>query len=155
MLTSLREEYLKTLNSSMIASNRKILLLLDNAPVHPNCELSNVKLVFLPANTTAGTQPLNAGIIKSFKHYYRKQLLKHMVFELDENMDLNASDWVKSINVADAVNWIKNAWDEVTSETIVNCFRHCGINLPVRTCTAMVAEGNQSVHGEDNDENNV
>ena len=111
----------------MLASNRNILLLLDNAPVHPSIELSNVKLVFLPPNTTAGTQPLDAGIIKSFKYHYRKQLLKHMVFELDESIDQNASDWVKSINVAHAVNWIKNAWNSVTSETIVNCFRHCGI----------------------------
>jgi len=131
MLTSLMEEYLKNLNNLMLASNRNILLLLDNAPVHPCIELSNVKLVFLPPNTTAGTQPLDAGIIKSFKYHYRKQLLKHMLFELDEsidqNIDQNASDWVKSINVAHAVNWIKNAWNSVTSETILNCFRHCGI----------------------------
>ena len=81
------EEYLKNLNNLMLASNRNILLLLDNAPVHPSIELSNVKLVFLPPNTTAGTQPLDAGIIKSFKYHYRKQLLKHMLFELDESID--------------------------------------------------------------------
>ena len=39
--------------------NRNALVLLDNAPCHPEMELYNVKLVFLPPNTTAGTQPLD------------------------------------------------------------------------------------------------
>ncbi|KAG2207836.1 hypothetical protein INT46_007002 [Mucor plumbeus] len=38
----------------MYRERRKVVLLLDNAPVHEQCdEFSNVKLVFLPANTTS------------------------------------------------------------------------------------------------------
>jgi hypothetical protein len=49
---------------------RKILLLVDNAPVHKineNVRLTNVAVHFLPPNTTAHLQPCDAGIIKSFK----------------------------------------------------------------------------------------
>ena len=41
-------------NKRMYRERRKVILLLDNAPVHEQCdEFSNVKLVFLPANTTS------------------------------------------------------------------------------------------------------
>jgi len=48
-------EYLQKFNAKMQIENRKALILLDNAPCHPKMELSNVKLVFLPPNTTART----------------------------------------------------------------------------------------------------
>ena len=47
-----------------------MLLLVDNVSSH-NPELkdkfSNIKVVFLPTNTTSRLQPLDAGIIKNFK----------------------------------------------------------------------------------------
>ena len=51
-------------------TNRKILLLVDNAPMHiidENVSLTNVAVHFLPPNTTAHLQPCDAGIINSFK----------------------------------------------------------------------------------------
>jgi len=50
-------------------ANRKILLLVDNAPTHNllDIELTNVVIHYLPPNTTAFLQPLDAGIIHSFK----------------------------------------------------------------------------------------
>jgi hypothetical protein len=52
----------------------KVLLILDNAPVHVRKELENshpnVKVVFLPPNTTSLIQPLDQGIIKTFKSHY-------------------------------------------------------------------------------------
>ena len=53
---------------------RSILLMMDNAGCHPHDlegKFSNVKVVF-PANTTSKLQPLDLGIIKNFKSYYRK-----------------------------------------------------------------------------------
>ena len=47
----------------VIFEGKHVALLLDNAPCHPNMHLTNVKLVFLPANTTTGTHPSDAGII--------------------------------------------------------------------------------------------
>jgi hypothetical protein len=48
-------KYLQKFNAKMQIENRKALIFLDNAPCHLEMELSNVKLVFLPPNTTTGT----------------------------------------------------------------------------------------------------
>ncbi len=46
---------------------RRVALLLDNASAHGKIEdlsfLSNVEVIFLPKNTTAFLQPLDAGVI--------------------------------------------------------------------------------------------
>src|SRR5438128_7889369 len=70
MQTSIFSDYLKNLNNLMRRHNRKILLLVDNAPTHviSNLEnLTNIRLHYLPPNTTAHLQPCDAGIIHSFK----------------------------------------------------------------------------------------
>jgi hypothetical protein len=72
-------EYLQKFNAKMQIENRKAIILLNNAPCHPEMELSNVKLIFLPPNTTARTQPLDSGIIRNFKLKYRKMLLEFLL----------------------------------------------------------------------------
>ena len=69
MQTSIWDDYLKKLDKKMCIYNRKILLLVDNAPTHNllDIELTNVTIHYLPPNTTAYLQPLDAGIIHSFK----------------------------------------------------------------------------------------
>jgi hypothetical protein len=83
-----------------------------------------VKLVFFPKNTTAGTQPLDAGIIKNFKHYYRKYLLDYLFNEDDD------ADAAKKITVSLAIEWIKRSWNHcVKNETISNCWRKVGFTV--------------------------
>ena len=54
MTSKLFEEWIKDFNRRMRHAGRHVLLLLDNAPSHPHdLTLSNVKTVFLPANTTS------------------------------------------------------------------------------------------------------
>ncbi|GES81535.1 tigger transposable element-derived protein 6-like [Rhizophagus clarus] len=70
MQTSIWNKYLELLNQRMKKRNKKILLLVDNAPVHSisNPELLiNITIHYLPSNTTAHLQPADAGIINSFK----------------------------------------------------------------------------------------
>ncbi|GFS83623.1 tigger transposable element-derived protein 1 [Trichonephila clavipes] len=50
----------------------KVLLIVDNAASHPQLEHPNVQLVFHPPNTTSLIQPLDQGIIATFKKYYIK-----------------------------------------------------------------------------------
>ena len=67
------EKILETLNRQITTEKRHVILFLDNATVHPSSlvdKFSNIKIVFLPKNTTSRLQPLNAGIIQSFKSKY-------------------------------------------------------------------------------------
>ncbi|GFW61057.1 tigger transposable element-derived protein 1 [Trichonephila clavipes] len=50
----------------------KVLLVVDNAASHLQLEHPNVQLVFLPPNTTSLIQPLDQGIIATFKKYYNE-----------------------------------------------------------------------------------
>ena len=61
----------------------------DNATCHPEtlqARLINIKIAFLPKNTKSRLQFLNASIIRSFKHKYRKLLVCHVVSRIDEHV---------------------------------------------------------------------
>ena len=68
-------EYLNWLNNMIKSENRKVLLLMDNFSAHESAvkelggetALSNVEIEWLPPNITSYWQPLNQGIIASFK----------------------------------------------------------------------------------------
>ena len=128
MNTDIMTTTITKLNAKMKREGRKIILLMDNVSSHSRHLLfSNVKVVFLPVNTTSRLQPLDAGIIKNFKVHYRRQLLKHVLTKVnDERAGGSASSVCKSVNVLLAIKWIKLAWEEVSPDTIRNCFRHCG-----------------------------
>ena len=62
----------------------KILLLVENCPAQP--DLSdvdpNVKVEFLPPNTTSLIQPMNQGVIATFKALYKKATFGMMQFKM-------------------------------------------------------------------------
>ena len=72
MTSELFREWLEHLN-----------MFVDNCSAHPDVQLSNMKLVFLPPNTTSRLQPCDAGIIATLKGLYRKWLLRHILAEMD------------------------------------------------------------------------
>lgn len=79
-------EWLIELDRKMGIEKRKILLFLDNAASHPReLHLKNVKLIFLPPNTTSVCQPLDQGIIQNFKLYYRNQIIQHILSNMDSS----------------------------------------------------------------------
>ena len=68
MTTEVMQEVLNILDKKMIAERRNVLLLLENAPSHPDIlqeGLKNIKLEFLSKNTTSRLNPCDAGIIKT------------------------------------------------------------------------------------------
>ena len=72
MTCSIFEEWLRQWNSTLLAENRKIALILDNSSAHPQLKLSNIELIFLPPNVTSIIQPCDQGIIRNFKFHYGK-----------------------------------------------------------------------------------
>ncbi|XP_052791892.1 tigger transposable element-derived protein 4-like [Mya arenaria] len=89
------EDWVKSLDQKMRAANRHILLFVDNAPVHPNITLRNVKLLFFPKNCTSVFQPMDAGIIQTLKLKYRKRQLAHVLSEMDRNSSQTGPEILK------------------------------------------------------------
>jgi len=78
MTTEIFYSFLHSLDAQMGAQNRQIILFVDNCAAHPKDTsfLRNVKVVWYPENCTSTLQPLDLGIIHSFKAYYRKRLVQ-------------------------------------------------------------------------------
>lgn len=124
MTREIMNEWLMKFDRLMERQNRKVLLFLDNATSHPNITLKNVKLIFFPPNMTSVCQPLDQGIIRNFKLFYRKFLVKRLLSSMDDSECINQLE--KSITVFNAVIWITAAWKKVTSQTINKCFLKAG-----------------------------
>jgi hypothetical protein len=72
MTAAIMEEWLNMFNAKMKKENRKnCRLFLDNSTCHPKVTLSNVKIAWFPANATSALQPMDLGIIYTFKLHYR------------------------------------------------------------------------------------
>ncbi|RHY25480.1 hypothetical protein DYB32_008289 [Aphanomyces invadans] len=102
--------YLLQMNQRTLSEDRKVLLLVDNAPPHrPDDEsaLTNVKVKMLPMNTTAHLQPQDAGIIASFKAKVKQRQLTNALQQIESVM----------------AGWQEGLYEE----TVVNCWNRTGI----------------------------
>jgi hypothetical protein len=120
------EEYLRWLNNKMHGERRKVLLLMDNFSGHELAiqlvgglqGLSNVRIAWLPPNTTSKWQPMDQGIIASFKLQYRRLWVAFMLREYEANKNPQ-----KTVNLLKAVQWTRAAWESaVTKDTIKRCW---------------------------------
>lgn len=140
MMGELYKEWLEDFNRQMRLAQKKVLLLLDNASSHTKgLMLSNVTVKFLPPNTTSHIQPMDAGIIRTFKAYYGRLRNRHYVRQADANEKLY-------ITVKDAITYTYEAWRTMAPQTIKNCWNHTRI-LP---STDAVDEAERLVSAEIN-----
>ena len=154
------EEWIKAVNSRMAAQRKHILMLMDNASSHRISsialekihgldlfKLSNVLVVYLPPNTTSKVQPLDAGIIAAFKQRYRAHLLRWYLQQYETADD--------SVNLAkvlpglkQAILWSVLALEQISTQTISNCWRHTGILPP--TMSAEIANSDERERNRNN-----
>lgn len=117
MTSEIFESWVRDLDKRMTAQGRKIALLVDNCPGHPNVTgLNAVKLFFLPPKTTAVLQPMDAGIIWSLKCHFRKIVVERRIAAFDKGEDYKLS-------LIDGLIFLRSAWERVTKETVTNCFK--------------------------------
>ncbi|GBN11082.1 hypothetical protein AVEN_145036-1 [Araneus ventricosus] len=107
----------------MCKGKRKIVLFIDNCTAHSLIpEMNALKVVFLPPNTTSKLQPLDQGIIRSFKVFCRKELVKKVMDSIDKNQKM------KPFNTLDCMRMADRAWMNVNQKTIKNCFEKSGFS---------------------------
>ncbi|GMF37964.1 unnamed protein product [Phytophthora lilii] len=88
---------------------------------------TNVRLEFLPPNTTAFLQPMDAGIIAAFKRAYRRKQIRWVYNKIKSGEEIKVSN-VYNVDQLQAMSWSKEIWQELQGKaTIENCFRHTGI----------------------------
>ena len=139
MTAHLFDQYLAWFNRTMIARDRKAVLLVDNCPAHKTLiEYSHVKVVFLPANTTSIMQPCDQGIIRAFKARYQALRSRRLGEIYKDIRQTNPFDPLSknetarlSLNVLEAIKCSVRAWESVTKETVENCWKCTGI-IPSR-----------------------
>ena len=120
------EDYLRKLNSKMKKENRHIAMILDNFQGHKIDDMSNLRLFFLPPNTTSHSQPFDGGIIKNFRDFFRMQMSADLMDRLPSFA--TADDYYKGITLWEASLWTVKADESVTVRTRVNCFAHCRVS---------------------------
>ena len=128
------EAWILQLNNQFKGQNQKVIIILDNAFSHvvsyakvgksrgfSTLELSNMTLVFLPPNVTSVVQPLDQGIIASFKIQYKKKLLRWVLSQYD---DATLKDLRKVVpNIKQAIMWSYEVWSELDAQIIKNYWR--------------------------------
>lgn len=134
MQVSIFNMVLLKLNEIMKKKKRKILLLIDNAPVHLILDetrerLDSVEVKFLPPNTTTELQPCDAGIIHSFKCHYKRLFIQNRINAYD-NMQDSIVEKLEDYTIYDALQNAAEAWSTVSSQTISNCWKKTGILPP-------------------------
>jgi hypothetical protein len=80
-------------------------------------KLSNVIVIYLPPNTTALIQPLDQGVIRSWKCTYR-QLLLDWLLANDVGGDLTQL----KPTFKQCVEWIVSAWNTVPTSVVANAW---------------------------------
>lgn len=125
MTSLIFQEWLQNFDRKMRIAERKVLLLLDNAPSHVvvNLELKNITVQFLPPNTTSVIQPMDAGIIAAMKKRYRQFHINNALLQEAEG---KLQDIYK-VDILQAMRWCQEAWTMITPTTISNCWRHTGL----------------------------
>ncbi|GFW05678.1 tigger transposable element-derived protein 1 [Trichonephila clavipes] len=100
----------------------KVLLIVDNATSHPQLEHPNVQLVFHPPNTTSLIQPLDQGIIATFKKYYIKTTYKFILNKV-ENESLTVKDVWKQFSIFDCLIHVASASAQIRPRTLNACWK--------------------------------
>ena len=133
MTDDIFREWLTKIDLYFKSLDRKILLFLDNFSGHCNdnkvtnnkkpkksLNLTNITIHYFPPNCTSVLQPMDHGIIQSFKMKYRRSVV-------EEKLEAIETDSVMpDYNVLFAINKVHKCWKDVSASTINHCFKKGG-----------------------------
>lgn len=85
------------------------------------------KVMFLPPNVTSECQPMDQAVINATKTRYKRKLMLKLILE---NEHLKFEDRLKKITLQDCIDWIAEAWDEISPMTIQNSWKKLVDHFP-------------------------
>ncbi|GFO06645.1 tigger transposable element-derived protein 4 [Plakobranchus ocellatus] len=117
--------WLKKLDSKMVSEGRNIVLFVSPSEGHPRVtDLQAVSMIFLPPDTHY--QPAHQGILQTLKQNYRRSIIQRRL----HFAEVNGPNEECSINLIDALHWLRSAWKDVTPRCIYNSFGNAEFSLP-------------------------
>ena len=130
----------------------KALLLLDNCPAHPPASSlvsrdGKIRVSYLPKNTTSKIQPLDQGVISTFKMIYRQELVKKIV---DDEKPVQES--LKAITLKEMINLAGQSWNAVSATSIEKCWMKGLATAFPAPLEAVDDVRNQDNNSDDNEE---
>ncbi|KAG6612611.1 putative jerky [Phytophthora cinnamomi] len=133
MNSKIYQNWLLQLDKEMRAAKQHILLLVDNVSSHAlgDMVLTNIKVQKLPANTTTYLQPLDAGVIASFKERFRSLQIDHGIERFEADANVNGQSAYK-IDQLQAMQWSSLLWSSTEAKTVAHCWQKTGLATPLR-----------------------
>jgi hypothetical protein len=125
MTASIYQEWLLDWDEKLREEGRKVLLLQDNFSGHiiPD-SLTNIRVENFEPNLTAHVQPNDQGIIRCFKAHYRARFIQRAV-DLYESGTTPSK--IYDIDQLEAMQLARNAWKNIDTTTIRNCWQKANI----------------------------
>lgn len=123
MTTDLWDHILSRWNRRLAKAGRKIVLFADNASCHGGGTLrySNIRLEFLPPNTTALIQPCDQGILRSVKARYKNRVAKNYLAYYKAGIPINR--FLNECDVKRCADFLIAEWRALESDVICASFR--------------------------------
>ena len=89
---------------------------------------NKINVVFMPSNTTSILQPMDQGVILTFKSYYLRNTFRKAIAALysdssDESRQSKLNIFWKEFTMLDAVKNIHNSWEEVKTSTLTGIWK--------------------------------
>ncbi|KAI5822040.1 DDE-domain-containing protein [Schizophyllum commune Tattone D] len=125
MTTTLYQEWLHDWDARLRQQDRHIILFVDNFSGHQApSDLTNIKCEFFKPNLTPHVQPADAGIIRCFKAHYRSRFIQRAIDRYDNGTTPSS---IYDLNQLEGMRLADAAWNDVSADTIRNCWRKTGI----------------------------
>ncbi|XP_057326796.1 jerky protein homolog-like isoform X5 [Microplitis mediator] len=94
----------------------RAILIVDDCKNHTYLKDGDIEVTFLSANEMSIVNPLDQEILEYLKRHYKLNLI-NKILEAQKNQ-ISSVQFVKNINVKDAIFWIDESWQKITKNTI-------------------------------------